>query len=51
MAIMDVNYDQEMMQLWEIISDLSQQLNQNRATASALRNQAEGMKVSFCNAE
>jgi len=44
MAIMDVNYDQEMMRLWEIISDLSEQLNQHRVTASALRNQAEGIK-------
>lgn len=50
MAVMDVNYDQEMMRLWDIITDLSQQLNQHRATASALRNQAEGIKVSFCNA-
>lgn len=50
MAIMDVNYDQEMMRLWEIISNLSEQLNQHRATASALRNQAEGIKVNFCNA-
>jgi hypothetical protein len=49
MAIMDVNYDQEMMRLWEIISDLSEQLNRHRATASTLRNQAEGIKVSFCN--
>ena len=47
MAIMDANYDQEMMRLWGIISDLSEQLNQHRATASALRNQAEGIKVSF----
>jgi len=44
MAIMDVNYDQEMMRLWGIISELSEQLNQHRATASALRNQAEGIK-------
>jgi len=44
MAIMDANYDQEMMRLWGIISDLSEQLNQHRATASALRNQAEGIK-------
>lgn len=50
MAIMDVNYDQEMMRLWEMISDLSEQLNQHRVTASALRNQAEGIKVSFCYA-
>ena len=49
MAIMDMNYDQEMMRLWEIISNLSEQLNQHRATASALRNQAEGIKVGFCN--
>ncbi|KAF9649938.1 hypothetical protein BDM02DRAFT_3093974 [Thelephora ganbajun] len=41
---MDANYDQEMMRLWAIISDLSEQLNQHRATASALRNQAEGIK-------
>jgi len=47
MAIMDANYDQEMIRLWGIISDLSEQLNQHRATASALRNQAEGIKVSF----
>ena len=47
MAIMDANYDQEMMRLWGIISDLSEQLNQHRATASALRNQAEGIKVSL----
>lgn len=47
MAIMDANYDQEMMRLWGIISDLSEQLNQHRATASALRNQAEGIKVGF----
>lgn len=46
MAIME-NYDQEMMRLWGIISDLSEQLNQHRATASALRNQAEGIKVSL----
>jgi len=44
MAIMDANYDQEMIRLWGIISDLSEQLNQHRATASALRNQAEGIK-------
>ncbi|KAF9777639.1 hypothetical protein BJ322DRAFT_1095772 [Thelephora terrestris] len=44
MAIMDANYDQEMMRLLGIISDLSEQLNQHRATASALRNQAEGIK-------
>jgi len=44
MAIMDVNYDQEMMRLWGIISELSEQLNQHRATASALRNQAEVIK-------
>lgn len=47
MAIMDANYDQEMLRLWGIISDLSEQLNQHRATASALRNQAEGIKVSL----
>ena len=47
MAIMDANYDQEMMRLWGIISDLSDQLNEHRATASALRNQAEGIKVSL----
>lgn len=47
MAIMDANYDQEMMRLWGIISDLSDQLNQHRATASALRNQAEGIKASL----
>jgi len=47
MAIMDANYDQEMMRLWAIISDLSEQLNQHRATASALRNQAECIKVSL----
>lgn len=47
MAIMDANYDQEMMRLWGIISDLSDQLNQHRATASALRNQAEGIKVNL----
>jgi len=44
MAIMDANYDQEMMRLWGVISDLSEQLNQHRATASLLRNQAEGIK-------
>jgi len=44
---MDANYDQEMVRLWEIISGLSEQLNQHRATASALRNQAEGIKVSL----
>jgi len=44
MAIMDANYDQDMIRLWGIISDLSEQLNQHRATASALRNQAEGIK-------
>jgi len=44
MAIMDVNYDQEMMRLWGIISELSEQLNQHRATASALRSQAECIK-------
>jgi len=32
------------MRLWGIISDLSEQLNQHRATASALRNHAEGIK-------
>jgi len=47
MAIMDANYDQEMMRLWGIISDLSDQLNEHRATASALRNRAEGIKVSL----
>ena len=47
MAIMDANYDQEMLRLWTIISELSEQLNQHRATASALRNQAEGIKVSL----
>ena len=47
MAIMDANYDQEMMRLWGIISDLSDQLNEHRATASMLRNQAEGIKVSL----
>jgi len=41
---MDANYDQEMMRLWGIISDLSDQLNEHRATASMLRNQAEGIK-------
>ena len=45
MAIME-NYDQEMVRLWGIISDLSDQLNLHRATASALRNQAEGIRVS-----
>ena len=47
MAIMDANYDQEMMRLWGIISDLSDQLNEHRATASMLRNQAEGIRVSL----
>jgi len=47
MAIMDANYDQEMMRLWGIISDLSDQLNEHRATASMLRNQGEGIKASL----
>jgi hypothetical protein len=46
MAIMDANYDQEIVRLWGIISDLSEQLSQHRATAGALGNQAEGVKVS-----
>ena len=50
MAIMDANYDQEMMRLWGIISDLSDQLNEHRATASMLRNQAEGIKVGLQSA-
>ena len=49
MAIMDANYDQEMMRLWGVISDLSEQLNQHRATANLLKSQAEGIRVSFCD--
>jgi hypothetical protein len=39
MAIIDVNYDKKMLRLWGLISDVSEQLNQRQATASASRNQ------------
>jgi hypothetical protein len=47
MAVMETNYDQEMMQLWSVIADLSDQLNQHRSLAASLHAQAGGIKVSL----
>ena len=47
MAIMEPNYEQEMMRLWSIIADLSEHLNQHRACAASLHAQAGGVKVRY----
>ncbi len=44
MTILD-NNDQDLMQLWQIITDLSDQLNQNRTLSVALYGQAGNVKV------
>jgi hypothetical protein len=46
MAIMDGNTDQELIKIWQLVSDLSNQINESRNTAATLRQQAEVLKVS-----
>lgn len=47
MAIMEGNYEQEMMRLWAVISEMSEALNQHRAVAASLHAQAGGIKVAL----
>jgi translation initiation factor 2B subunit (eIF-2B alpha/beta/delta family) len=50
MAIMDSGQDQELAQmnhLWSIISELSEQLSQNRSLAVSLYGQADAVNASF----
>lgn len=44
MAVLD-NNDQDLMQLWAMITELSEQLNQNRNLSVALYGQAGNIKV------
>lgn len=50
MAIVDSNHDQDlshMNQLWSLISELSEQLSQNRSLAVSLYSQADVVNVCF----
>jgi hypothetical protein len=44
MAVLD-NNDQDLMQLWGLIQELSEQLNQNRSVSVSLYAQAGNIKV------
>ena len=48
MAVLD-NNDQDLMQLWTLITELSEQLSQNRSVSVSLYAQAGNIKVSaYC---
>lgn len=44
MAVLE-NGDQDLMQLWGLITELSEQLNQNRSVSVSLYAQADNIKV------
>ncbi|EPQ51015.1 hypothetical protein GLOTRDRAFT_112528 [Gloeophyllum trabeum ATCC 11539] len=51
MAVMDSNGDQEMLRLWGLISELSDQLAQNRDTAMQLHAQLGNVKTQAVNSQ
>jgi hypothetical protein len=46
MTILDGNTDQELLRLWSVIGDLSEELTRNRVLSVALYNQVGNAKVS-----
>lgn len=46
MAIMETNGDSEIMRVWSLLNEVSEQLAQNRNTSIALHSIAGGVKVS-----
>ena len=47
MAIMDPSGDPDVMRVWSMVSELSEQLSQNRSTAVNLHALTDGVKVSY----
>ena len=45
MAIMDTNGDGEIMRVWNLLNEVSEQLSQNRQTSIGLHSLAGGVKV------
>ena len=51
MAIMDPSGDPDVMRVWSMVSELSEQLSQNRSTAVNLHALTDGVKVSCSEVE